>query len=238
MLTRLRNLVQTPAAPPPRRDDPARNAACTEFEVDNWIISEFVAAKLVPVVGVHPFPLAELALLVAAVCRLKPAQIFEWGTNIGKSARIFHETVTHFGLDCEVHSIDLPDEAEHVEHPRNDRGILVRGIAGVRLHQGDGLDTALRLWREGGRRPRPLFLLDGDHSQASVTRELEGVLAEVPDAGILVHDTFYQSEGSGYNVGPWRAVEEALARRSERYRRLATDTGLPGLTLLYPRASR
>ena len=62
-----------------------------EFEVNNWIISEFIVEKLVPVVGVHPFPLDELSLMTAAVCRFQPELIFEWGTNIGKSARIFSQ---------------------------------------------------------------------------------------------------------------------------------------------------
>ncbi len=63
--------------------DPALNVNASEFEVNNWVISEFVIDKLVPVVGVHPFPLNELILLSSAVCRFKPVMIFEWGTNIG-----------------------------------------------------------------------------------------------------------------------------------------------------------
>jgi cephalosporin hydroxylase len=239
VLTTIRSIFRNASAsqaPDPRRDDPVRNPACTEFEVDNWIISEFVAARLVPVVGVHPFPLAELCLLVAAVCRFRPPQIFEWGTNVGKSARIFHETVTHFGIASQVHSIDLPDETDHVEHPHDDRGILVRNIPAVTLHQGDGLETALRLWREGGNRPGPLFMLDGDHSYASVSRELAGVMDAAPNAVILAHDTFYQSAGSNYNIGPYQAIEESLAARPGRYRRISTNTGLPGLTLLFPAA--
>src|SRR5207245_8967376 len=65
--------------------DPAVNVNCSEFEVNNWIISEFIFQKLVPIVGVTPYPINELALMVSAVCRLKPTHIFEWGTHIGKS---------------------------------------------------------------------------------------------------------------------------------------------------------
>jgi len=68
------------------------------FEINGWAISQFVLAKLVPVVGVHPFPLHELMLLSAAICRLRPAQAFEWGTHTGKSARVFNECAAHYGI--------------------------------------------------------------------------------------------------------------------------------------------
>jgi hypothetical protein len=121
------------------------NLRASEFEVNNWLVSEFVATKLVPLVGYCPFPLHEQMLMVAAVCRMKPTHIFEWGTHVGNSARIFYETCKAFGLETEIHSIDLPDDQDHVEHPRKKRGYLVRGISEVRLYLGDGLDTSLNI---------------------------------------------------------------------------------------------
>ncbi|MDQ3112117.1 MAG: hypothetical protein M3R17_19715, partial [Bacteroidota bacterium] len=73
--------------------DPSLNENASEFEVNNWVVSEFVIDKLVPAVGMHPFPINELMLMTASVCRFKPELIFEWGTNIGKSARVFYEAV-------------------------------------------------------------------------------------------------------------------------------------------------
>jgi hypothetical protein len=75
--------------------------------------------------------------------------------------------------------------------------------------------------------------IDGDHNYASVQRELTDVMTHMPTANILLHDTFYQSQESGYNVGPHQAIAEAMAIAPDRYRRLSTDTGLPGMTLLY-----
>ena len=92
-----------------RKIDPARNINSTEFEVDNWTISRFVLKRLIPLIGFRPFPLSELCLLSSAVCFFKPTHIFEWGTNIGKSARLFHETAKYFNISVEIHSIDLPD---------------------------------------------------------------------------------------------------------------------------------
>jgi cephalosporin hydroxylase len=220
--------------PEPSRSNPTRNPQCTEFEVDAWHLSGFVVGKLVPVVGVHPFPLHELMLLSAAVCRVRPRQIFEWGTHIGKSARAFHETALHFDLACEIHSVDLPDDVLHVEHPSSERGKLVRGLPRIHLHQGDGVDVSLRIWRETGRQSPVLFFIDGDHAMESVFRELSRIVAEIPDAAVLLHDTFYQSADANYNVGPHRAIDAVLRERPGRFRRLDSALGLPGMTLLYP----
>ena len=232
MIERIRALV--PARWRLSRQNPTKNPDCTEFEVDNWAVSQFVLGRLVPAVGTQPFPLHELMLFVAAVCRLRPTQIFEWGTHIGKSARIFYETTNHYRIDAQIHSVDLPDAVDHVEHPGSERGRLVRGLPRVSLYQGDGLSTSLELWQKGGWRRAPFFLLDGDHSYESVLRELREITREVPDATILVHDAFYQSKESGYNVGPHEAIEKVLAETPGRYRKLHSGMGLPGLTLLYP----
>lgn len=220
----------------PSNDNVALNSGCERLEVNNWAVSEFVMYDLVPVVGVHPYPLSELCLMTAAVAALKPTHIFEWGTNLGKSARVFYEAARRFNVACKIFSIDLPEEVEHVEHPHEKRGVFVKGLDGVvTLLLGDGLEESLVRCRRrnGDERFAPLFFIDGDHSYESVYRELSAVVTEVPEAHILLHDTFYQSESSGYNVGPFRAIEEVLAETGATYRRISQDTGLPGMTLLY-----
>lgn len=214
------------------RKEPAKNIQCTEFEVDNWVLSDFLIKKLIPIVGTHPYPVAELNLMVAAVCRFKPQQIFEWGTNIGKSARIFYETSRQFDIPLEIHSIDLPDNQTHEEHPRSGRGKMVKGYPGVTLYQADGLAKTIELYQCQPNN-RTLVFIDGDHSYESVRRELSGIMNAMPEAAILLHDTFYQSEESGYNIGPHRAVSEILASTPGKYRVMSTTTGLPGMTLLY-----
>jgi hypothetical protein len=213
--------------------DPTLNGHCTEFEVDKWAISDFIVNRLVPIVGTRPYPLDELLLMAAALCWLKPTHIFEWGTHVGKSARIFFETSKTFRLVTEIHSIDLSGASEHLEHPGRKRGMLVKDIHEVRLHQGDGLEESMKICRQLQDKTQPLFFLDGDHAYASVMRELVEIMAKVPNASILVHDTFYQSAESGYNVGPHKAIRDALASTPNRYKELSTNTGLPGMTLLY-----
>ena len=218
--------------------DPAKNLSCTEFEVDGWELSKFVVEKILPVAGSHPFPLQELMLMTSAVCRVKPPLIFEWGTHIGKSARIFHETVRHYGISSTIHSVDLPDDVTHVEHPGEKRGMLVEGLSGVTLHQGDGLATSIEVWKAGGAPPNPLFFVDGDHSYESVRREVDGILNVIPAASILLHDTFFQSEKSGYNIGPHTAAAETIACYPGRFQVIHSGISLPGMTFLFTRASK
>ena len=208
--------------------------ACDEFEVNNWDISSFILRKIIPVAGVHPFPLSELSLMVAAVAWSNPTHIFEWGTHIGKSARIFYETCKFLKIDTQIHSIDLPDDIDHDEHPHKTRGKLVRGKKNVFLHQGDGVDTSLRLYSTLNAGDRALFFLDGDHSYDTVYRELNSILETVSNPMLILHDTFYQTERSGYNVGPAKAIEDILSKFTDlNFKRIDTNTGLPGMTYLY-----
>ena len=216
---------------------PVRNTSCSEFEVDNWIISEFVLKELVPIVGIHPYPLNELMFMAAIVCRIKPTHIFEWGTHVGKSARIFYEITKQFHIRSVIHSIDLPDNVQHGEHPKHNRGLLVKNIREVSLHQGDGLNVSLALYKKMRTKSHPLFFLDGDHEYASVKRELAGIMKAAPYASILIHDTLYQSRQSGYNTGPYRAVREAFRSKRSRHLMLSTNLGLPGMTVLYDRST-
>jgi len=216
-----------------KNSNPVLNDECTEFEINKWALSRFVISKLVPIVGVHPFPLDELLLLAAAVTKIRPTHIFEWGTNIGKSARVFYETGKFFNITIEIHSIDLPDEAKHLEHPGAKRGLLVKGLKEVKLHTGDGLETAMRICRTIGlNNIVPLFFIDGDHGYHSVKRELSGIINALPEAGILLHDTFYQSSESGYNVGPYQAIKDVVTD-AHNYKFIRQDLGLPGMTLIY-----
>lgn len=218
-----------------RWPDPVRNSAASEFEVDLWILSRFLLEKIVPVVGTHPYPLNELLLMTAAACRLKPSVVFDWGTHIGASARIFYECSRAFKLDYTIHSVDLPPGANHVEYPGEERGRLVKGLAGVHLHRGNGVEVALAQWQKLGRPKRPLFFVDGDHAYESVRGELDQIFSTVPDASALAHDTFFQSAESNYNVGPARAIDEIVEKFPSRFHLVKSGLGLPGMTLLAAR---
>jgi len=212
--------------------DPVPNPTASEFEVDLWTLSRFLLEKVVPVVGTRPYPLNELLLMTAAACRLKPSVVFDWGTYIGSSARVFYECSKAFKLGYEIYSIDLPPDASHVEHPGQDHGRLVQGLAEVHLHRGNGVEVALEQWRKLGRPKRPLFFVDGDHAYESVRHELNEICVTIADASVLAHDTFFQSSESNYNVGPARAIDEIIEKFPSRFRVIKSGLGLPGMTLL------
>ena len=164
--------------------------------------------------------------------RTAPAGAF----TIGASARIFYECNEAFNLGYEIHSIDLPPDVTHVEHPGNEHGRLVQGLPKVHLHRGNGVEVALEQWRKLGCPKRPLFFVDGDHAYESVWNELNQIFSAAPDAGALVHDAFFQSEESKYNVGPARAIDEIVEKfRERRFRVVKSGLGLPGMTLLAAR---
>lgn len=210
------------------------NNKSTEFEINKWETSEFIIDKILPITGFSPYPLDELMLMVGSLCRFKPTHIFEWGTHIGKSARIFYETINYFDIESTIHSFDLPDEIDHVEHPHEQRGKLVKGLNKVHLYQEDGLIKSFDIFRESSvANKRAFFYLDGDHSYETVHHELTTILSKMPDAIVLLHDTFYQSEDSQYNIGPFKAIDVVLAGSTILYKRVETKMGLPGMTLIY-----
>lgn len=213
--------------------NPVVNDSSKELEVNINQLSSFIIKDLLPIVGVSPFPITELLLMSSAVVKLKPDYIFEWGTHLGMSARIFHEICKKYDINVIIHSIDLPDNIEHIEHPGEKRGIKVKGIKNVILHQGDGLNTSIDIANKLKGNNKLLFFFDGDHSIESVSRELNGVYNAFPNSYILIHDTFYQSSDSRYNIGPYEAVNDFLDEHPNQYKKISTDIGLPGMTLLY-----
>ena len=204
---------------------------CALPEADKWVLSEFVLDKLIRVVGVRPYPLDELLLMCSTLAYFKPDIVIEWGTHLGKSARIFYELVTYLNLETKIHSVDLPPAVEHVEniHIVNQRARFVRNLP-VILHLGDGLTVARKLLGEE-EITLPLFFLDGDHSYASVHNELSGIKSMAPRAVVLVHDTFFQGSESGYNCGPYQALSEFVIEHHLPIQ--STNLGLPGMSLTY-----
>jgi len=89
---------------------------------------------------------------------------------------------------------------------------FVKAIKKVQMHQGDGAETALKLWNASAQKGQPLFFLDGDHQYETVIRELRIIFRDVASANFLIHDTLYQTEESNYNIGPFLAIEDFSRR--------------------------
>jgi hypothetical protein len=101
---------------------------------------------------------------------------------------------------------------------------------GVHLHEGDGVETAVKLIREENAED-PLVFIDGDHAKESVLREASAIWSNFPKASILFHDTF---EGLDCKSGAREALRELLANRSDRPLVYDLPVGHPGMTLVVP----
>lgn len=212
---------------------PFTASECPLLECDTGELGQFVWQRLLPIVGPKPFPPHELMLMGAAMLWLRPQMIVEWGTNVGVSARVFHELNVHYRIGAEIHSIDLPDGTAHREAPHRLRGILAWGLP-VTLHQGDGPIVASTLLREKACQA-PLVFIDGDHERDSVLRDAHAILEVAPEAGLLFHDTFYQPTSS-YNHGPHEAVQEILMSVRGPAQVIEVGLGCPGMTFVLPAA--
>lgn len=146
--------------------------------------------------GIPAYGDDEVLFMADTALKLTPDDVFDWGTNVGASARIFWEITQMVGFG-RVHSVDLPADVEHIEHPGHRYAQLLDGCD-VDLHRGDGATISAELVRR--LRPyRPLFFVDGDHQADNVKRELETIYAAAPLAVCLIHDTRAHA-GEGVNA--------------------------------------
>lgn len=177
----------------------------------------------------EPYSEAELSLFAKAVLETQPDFIFEWGTYLGVSAKIFWEIKSHFNLSAEIHTVDLlPDGSWRADVLEKDNmARYSKDISGITHHFGDGVETSLALCELFGAK-NPLFFCDGDHEFTTVKRELEAIYAAYPNAKVLVHDTGATTSDHGNN-GPFLAVMET--KESKNLNMISVETG-PGLTFL------
>lgn len=202
-----------------------RNPPPDVLEVDAFSASTIVLA-LARIVDIHPYPLDELMLMVAAFAYHRPEAVIDIGTHYGKSARIWHELATLFELHTAVHTIDLLDP-KHPEFPGDQHAKYIRD-KNVQIHQGDGSTIAAELIAENPYR-RYLLFLDGDHRQESVLKEL-ALVRTMQRGGVLLHDTFFQPS-SRYNHGPYLALQEFLETFAAK-QVIHVQTGLPGMSYI------
>lgn len=198
------------------------------FEVDCWALSELLLEKVIPKIGIRPYPLNEQMLMAAAVAFVQPRLIIEWGTHLGKSARLFWEVKKALGLECKIHTIDSM-EPEHPEFPGGARGKYLSGID-VDQIIGDGATIARNLI-EGSTEPL-LVYIDGDHSRESTKQDFT-IWDKLPSgSGLLTHDVLYQTPSS-YNIGPWQSLQELLRTQESSIAQTQWQLlGLPGMAFV------
>ena len=210
-------------------------------EANSAELDRFVLEKILPKTGLL-YPFAEISLMALVVSRVRPTHIYEWGTNIGGSAKIFHVITEALQMDTAIHTWDLPEDVPHGQHPGKEHGKLARGLPRVHFHRDDGLQGALgAMESERNQHPgfRPLFFVDGDHSYASVIREITGLISVQDEFHLLAHDTFVQKpDTKGQSRESWIGCPTALEALAQGYRWLNVGFGNPGMAYLWGRGRR
>lgn len=144
----------------------------------------------------------EVRFFAETLEKFRPNYIFEWGTNVGASARIFYEIGTQF-LTLRITTIEHPDD-QTPDHPGHRYGLWCEGFEPhIQMLKGDGVTVALEEFERLGKPERSLFFLDGDHSYTAVSRELILIGEAAPNAVILVHDTNHPVEETETAVEQW-----------------------------------
>jgi cephalosporin hydroxylase len=192
-------------------------------------VSEKLVSKLRRA-GVLGYTKQEIMFIYETMDTLQPDFLCEWGTNVGHSARIFHEARAALGLDCELHSVDSLEEPPILRSADagRSRGSMVAGLP-VKLHVGDGAVTAIALYGRS-RALHPLFFLDSNHEEAEVYCHLSLIATEVPEATMLVHDVSFARNGE-----PERALRRFLDDHEGEYE---TDEVPEGQSLIRLRPCR
>ena len=178
--------------------------------------------------GVVGYTPAEVGFVRETMAQLRPALVVEWGTNVGHSARMFHEARLSLGLDCELHSVDSVDLVPILRSSDKgrERGAMAADC-GVIFHVGDGAAVAVRLARKR-RVLRPLFFLDTSHEEAETYEHLSLLAEMIPGAVLLVHDVSFARSGE-----PERALRRFLAEH-EGYEIAEVSEG-QSMVRLWPR---
>lgn len=131
------------------------------------------------------YGLDEKKFMIETVLKLRPEQIWEWGTNVGASARIFFFICYLGHLECDITTIELPNPKDHVDHPGLRYASEIADLPVTKI-LGDGITEALA---RADPTKRLLFFLDGDHTKESVENEITLLCEKFPEAWLLLHDT-------------------------------------------------
>ena len=156
----------------------------------------------------NPF---DLALYQMLLWQQKPRTLIEIGSKWGGSALWFADVLRSFGVDSEIHSVDITPPSI--------------SVPGVTFHRGDGRDLATTLPANLMESlPRPIMVVeDADHhceTVLAVLRFFDHWLATgeyiVVEDGIVddLYDAQYVAKLMG---GPRRAIELFLRDRGQHY---------------------
>lgn len=154
----------------------------------------------------NPFDFALYPLLIWDI---KPATIIEIGTKSGGSAVWFGDTVTNYGFNTHIYSLDIV-KVTNVSHPR------------VTFLEANGRELEKSLTPEFmNSLPRPLLVIeDADHSYETSSGVLRFMHPHMKSGEYIVIEDGIISDldkDASASSGPHRAIKEFISQRGGDY---------------------
>lgn len=163
--------------------------------------------------GVNPGDRRALYYLLRA---LRPQQVLEVGTHIGASTVHIAAALRASGPRGELTTVDVVDVNDAQDRPWMAAGAQ---FSPAELMTRIGMASRVRFvtqpslaYLANGDQRFDVIFLDGDHSGATVYRELPAALRRLEPEGVVILHDYYPGgrrlwPGAGIIVGPWLATE-------------------------------
>jgi len=156
----------------------------------------------------------DLWMVVELLQRIRPAVLVETGTNYGGSASFYADILKILEIQAEVITVDFNPKWSFKPADKSITSIVGYSTdAHVFEQVSNAVSKALQ------RRTGPVMvLLDSDHNEANVSRELE-LYSRFVTVGsyLIVEDTNINGHPSSpeFGPGPWEAVDKFLRQRKD-----------------------
>jgi cephalosporin hydroxylase len=156
----------------------------------------------------------DLWVIMELIQRLRPAVILETGTHYGGSATFYADIAQIFDIPCTVITIDINPKWNFNPKTKNIISLVGNSVDPEIVQQAEIIIKDKISEYKG----HVIVMLDADHSEANVTKELELFHPFVtPDSYLIVEDTNVNGHpvAPTHGPGPWEAVDNFLASHAD-----------------------
>lgn len=148
--------------------------------------------------------------IVELIQRLRPAVILETGTHYGASATFYADMAKIMDIPCTVITIDINPKWNFDPKTKNIISLVGYSVDTYIVKKIESIIKDRTSQKQG----HILVMLDADHAEANVTKELEMFHSFVTrDSYLIVEDTNVNGHpvAPDHGPGPWEAVDKFLA---------------------------
>lgn len=152
----------------------------------------------------------DLWVIIELIQQLRPAVILETGTHYGGSATFYADIAQICDIPCTVITIDINPKWNFNPKTKNIISLVGNSVDPGIVQQA-GIIIKEKTSEHHG---HVIVILDADHSEENVTRELELFHSFVTqDSYLIVEDTNVNGHpvDPAHGPGPWEAVDKFLA---------------------------